>query len=479
MALNEYAIRFSEDKYLTKNEVAKEMKMSIIDTIWSSVLNYRSGFYHYLPLRSIDRSSLYVCLCLSVQGKIMDANKELNHLLDEQAKLSTVNGDSQYFTLTSYVSFLKTIKNFRQYALDENTIKDLINGKRMAIDESERHLANYYASLRFIEKNCSKNIDESFLADLYAVLTGQDELTYFYRVNEDNSSANKILIDRLYHSAPVSLVEPMMNALFNFINESNIDIVAKALITYYYIDYIKPFTSYNEEVAILLAKAVLSHSSIGVKAVLFDLESLINEKEREISKYNEVQKTQDITYFLIYALDYVVNKVKKNVDAIYEYSSTAIKEDYYRPEEVKQEEAKIVEPEPIKEEPVPEAKVEIKPILKEEPKPVVVKEVKREEIKQEIPSELAISFIPPALDEKVAARLTTHLLECDPNLKKGEAYFYARHCTLGKIYTIQQYKKCVGCVYETARTSMDHLKELGYYQESMIKNKKVYTPIKR
>ena len=81
---------------------------------------------------------------------------------------------------------------------------------------------------------------------------------------------------------------------------------------------------------------------------------------------------------------------------------------------------------------------------------------------------LAVGYIPPAIDEKQAGRLERYLLESDPNLKRGEAKFYARHCTLGMIYTIAQYKKAIGCVYETARTSMDHLAELGYYKKDLF-----------
>ena len=96
-----------------------------------------------------------------------------------------------------------------------------------------------------------------------------------------------------------------------------------------------------------------------------------------------------------------------------------------------------------------------------------------------IQEELAVAYIPVALDEKQAVLLEQDLLERDPELKKGEAKFYARHCTKGKKYTIAQYKKSLRCAYETARTSMDHLAELLYYRKEKIKNKYVYIPVER
>jgi len=110
----------------------------------------------------------------------------------------------------------------------------------------------------------------------------------------------------------------------------------------------------------------------------------------------------------------------------------------------------------------------------------VIEQPKKKTVKvQYVQEELAVSYIPVALDEKQAILLEQDLLERDPRLKKGEAKFYARHCTKGKKYTIAQYKKALRCAYETARTSMDHLAELLYYRKEKIKNKYVYIPIER
>ena len=46
-------------------------------------------------------------------------------------------------------------------------------------------------------------------------------------------------------------------------------------------------------------------------------------------------------------------------------------------------------------------------------------------------------------------------------------------------YTISQYKKCLNCAYETARTSMDGLVYLGFYSKEPLKNKYIYTPVKK
>ena len=84
--------------------------------------------------------------------------------------------------------------------------------------------------------------------------------------------------------------------------------------------------------------------------------------------------------------------------------------------------------------------------------------------------------MPIGLDEKDAFLVAQNLLEIYPSMKKGQAEFYSKHCTIGKYYTISQYKKEQNVAYETARTSMDNLVNLGFYKKEQIKNKFVYTP---
>ena len=125
---------------------------------------------------------------------------------------------------------------------------------------------------------------------------------------------------------------------------------------------------------------------------------------------------------------------------------------------------------------VKEVKVErVAPQVQAKPKPREAKELK---VDEEAPKINYVNMVKPS-DEKSLNIMEEDLLESDPLLRPAQAHFYVRHCTLGKFYTIQQFKKAEGCVYETARTSMDNLAKRGYYKREQVKNKFVYTPIKR
>ena len=92
---------------------------------------------------------------------------------------------------------------------------------------------------------------------------------------------------------------------------------------------------------------------------------------------------------------------------------------------------------------------------------------------------IAVRRLSSGLTEEEATELEMHLLELHPDLKRNQAYFYARHCTIGMSYTISQFQRANKCAYETARTSMDNLVYLGFYKKELYKNKYVYIPVKR
>ena len=202
-----------------------------------------------------------------------------------------------------------------------------------------------------------------------------------------------------------------------------------------------------------------------------------------------MQKTADVTYFINYAVKHLSQFFEGFLDDIANSKVNEMRQDFYQVDE-KQEEIEIPVPEEEKKietidlfaasEPEEEEKEPEQPAPAQEEVPQQVEQPKKKTVKVTyVQEELAVAYIPVALDEKQAVLLEQDLLERDPELKKGEAKFYARHCTKGKKYTIAQYKKSLRCAYETARTSMDHLAELLYYRKEKVKNKYVYIPVEK
>ena len=479
MGVNDIAVRFTEDRYATKNEVSRELKISVIDGVWDKILSYRAPFCHYLAIRGTDKNQLRVCLCPTISSTLNTVEAKLLRIVSEANKLDSVNSDKQYFRQSCLVRNMQNIALANLAMSDEEHVRKVLLGSA-----SDVALANYLKGLRYVESRFVNPINDDFLADLYSKVTGNDELTSFYRTREMEDSGANVLVSRVYKCAPSHMIEPMMESLFNFVEKTNVSPLCRSLISYYYIQFVKPFDKFNNEIAVLFAKAVLAHYSLGDFAIYIPLETFLNENESEMEKiFHDVQTSSDVTYFLTFALKFIGREFDKMLDSLAEYSAKVIRDDFYQlDEEVKAEEPveEVVsllaeEEKPV---PAPAPKVESAPApVKEEVKPI--KETPKPTPVVEKPSGLAVSYIPEELDEKTASRLERHLLELDVRLSKGQAYFYARHCTLNMYYTIDQYKKATKCVYETARTSMDKLVEFGYYAKAQVGKKFVYTPVKR
>ena len=497
MAGNDLAMRFTEEKYATKHEVAHELKITSVDTFWANILAYRSHFYHYLSIRTIEKNMIVFCGCPAINSLVNNAEMKLIRANREYAMITP--NSKQYRQLNNVFGreILSILNDYEQLNVGEDFFDGVLRHEVVTAIPNNMLLVNYLKALSFIKRSYVNPINEDFLADLYAKLLGTEELTQFYRLTEDKSPENRVLIDRIYSSAPTKFIGDMMTSLFSFIAKSTLSASLKALIAFYYINYVKPFEKYSEEVAVLIAKAILAHDAYGETVVDLPLEKfLLLPKEEAARVYVEVQKTSDITYFINYGIRYLNKYCDAILDNIAQSKVVELKGDFYQADE-KEEEPVVAQEQPKVEAPQPElldlfsASEEVK---EEEPKVAEIKEEPQKEIVEQpvieapkkktvkvtyVQEELAVAYIPVALDEKQAVLLEQDLLERDPELKKGEAKFYARHCTKGKKYTIAQYKKCLHCAYETARTSMDHLAELLYYRKEKIKNKYVYIPVER
>ena len=491
MAGNDLAMRFTEEKYATKNEVARELKISSVDTFWANILAYRSNFYHYLTVRTIEKKMLLLCGCPAVNSLVNNVEMKMIRVNREYGMLSPQSKGYRFLNQTFQKKILYILNDAEQLQVGEDFVNSVLRNEVVSALPNNMLLVNYLNALNYIKKAYVNAIDEDFLASLYAKLLGTEELTEFYRSNDDHNPENRVLIDRIYTSAPWNIIDSMMNSLFTFIQTSTLSTSLKAVIVYFYINYVKPFNKYSEEVAVLMAKAVLAHEAFGETVVDLPLEQLLLLSNEEVARiYVEVQKTADVTYFVNYAFKHLSQYCESFLDEIAQGKVQELKADFYQADDAKEEEIEVPEQEErvetvdlfeaSKEEEVEEPQ----PVLKEEPvveQPKVLEEQpKKKTVKVTyVQEELAVAYIPVALDEKQAVLLEQDLLERDPELKKGEAKFYARHCTKGKKYTIAQYKKSLRCAYETARTSMDHLAELLYYRKEKVKNKYVYIPVEK
>lgn len=464
----ELAIKFSNEKYCTRRDVIDTMKTPLIDSIWNSVLEYRSSFSIVLTLKHINNTSYSVCLTPTMVEHVNSVERKLMRIMADYLKMGNL-AEKSVVRVNLYVKILKCIGKKYGLNLEDAVIENIVNGNVSALSPDLMILNRYFRCLLEIENNPDSKINDDTFSKFYSLLMGTDELTEYYRTQEVDNSFSKVVIGRLYLGVPVNTIESNMDQLFNFVENSHVSMFIKAISAFYFIYYVKPFETYTEEIATLSLKKILALNDIGGVVALLNFEDIVSNKEELESFILESQKTYDLTYII----DYVLRKSETYLDSVLD-DFIAARNNVINKEINQPEETNILNKTQSINKSNEESFKNINGNISE-----INKQQNTIQSVVDYSQSIAISNLPTGLNEEEATRLENHLMELNPNLSHGQAYFYARHCTLGMNYTIAQYKKSLGCAYETARSSMDHLVYLGYYRKELLKNKFIYTPVKK
>lgn len=469
MANNNLGYRFTEENYSSRSQVARALGTNLIDPFWNSILSYRKEFSKVLPIQDISKFSYNVTFCERVKNDLKEIESQLERYFVSYNKQIDGSYEKSTFLHDSLKDELENVAKANNLFVNDVALNNIIaHGPK---DSSYERLVNYLNALENIIAHKVVIINEDSFAELYSLVTGISELSTFYRTEEIKAPGQSVIIDRDYAGAPVSLIEGLMSSMFAFVNNASYSLVLRAAVAFYMINYVKPFLNFNEEMSILVVKEILSSSSVGGIICYAPIASLIGEKAQDIARLmKESQRTRDLTYVVDEVLNSIKNTIQSRLDLLAKLEVKGANESYL----IGEDEKKIKEEfGKVKDKPVVE---EIKTIEKEKPLIAEVKSIEKPAptIKV-VPKEKVIKVDEPS--EKELRKAQDELLETDPMLRPSQAHFYVRHCQKGRYYTIQQFKKAEGCVYETARTSMDNLAKLGYYKREQVKNKFVYTPL--
>ena len=462
-----HGIRFSSDAYCTKEEVKLALNMTSVDSIWEQIKIYRSYYLNQLNLKNIEQIPYNLCVTPKLSYSLISLEKRLSKLLlkYEIEKIKNVN---LYNSINdnAYIDILTTLKDIYGINVDVNLLSSLISGTYVNMPLEYLVLKRYLDCLIYFKDKSSGPINIQLLMSMYTKLRGIEldysSLNSYYRKEEVEDLKNHVFMGKHYEGCPKDKIEDCMNSLFEYLSNNNELSITNGLIAYYYILYIKPFDYFNEEVALLLMKYVVGHNGSDELAFIINFESLLDDNLMKKLSYSMLEsETQlDLTYFIYHYLPFINEKVNIISSLIESLCSKEISSEVNN---VSSSEEEIINQERY-----------IKPISIDES----YYQNKNNNVSQlEYEQKVSLPKMPVGLDEQDANVVTEHLLELYPTLRRSQAEFYSHHCTLGKYYSINQFKEYTKCAYETARTSMDNLANLGFYKKENIKNKFVYTPI--
>ncbi len=462
-----YGIRFSSESYATKEEVKLSLNMTSVDSIWEQINIYRSYYLVPLNLRNIERIPFNVCISPKLSRLFISLEKKLAKILTKY-QIEKIKNEQSFneLNISSYLAILTSLRDIYKINVDINLLTSLISDSSSSLPIEYLVLKRYLDTLIYFKNKSSGPINQLLVVSIYAKLRGIEldvtSLNSYYRKEEVEDTSTHVFMGKHYEGCPTDKIEECMSSLFEFLSSNSELSLLDGLITFYYILYIKPFDYFNEEVALILLKYVLGHEGHEEIPFIINFEFLLDDNfiNKIKDKMLESELQLDLTYFIYEVLPYVEEKINIALSSLEEYSSKEINSEVLS---LPLEEERLINKE----------KFNLTTSLEDNYYEHHLDKKSQIEYEQKV----SLPTMPIGLDENDAYLVALHLLELYPTLRKQQAEFYAHHCTLGKYYSINQYKEFATCAYETARTSMDNLASLGFYKKENVKNKFVYTPV--
>lgn len=472
MPTQDIGIRWSEEKYATKDEVRDAYNMSMIDNIWKQIIDYRRLYTKTLDLHNIDRTPYMVVVTQTIQLKVASVERRLSRILVKTHDMKAYG--KELFAKRRYAKTIEVLDSNYKTNISQEMVSHLLDEDLSTIPSQYSLIYNYIRTLKYYASGHYTDIIdyrllESILKQIQGVSFDNLTLEKEYR-EEEIETSHYYQNNYVYKAAPIERIADMIDELCNFVRESDLSPVIKAIVANYYLNYVKPFDYLNEEANALFAKICLGHFDFDEASMYLNFEKIVFDTYEKLNKISvECQKTLDLTYYVNYILDLLDEDLKDILDEIV----------LTERDEIKNEQIDLSEDEGLN------AKSTVEEEAKPSERSVAVMARPVEFVKPQEPSpyigesNVALPVFPAGLKEQDVEGIVTNLLEVYPYLKRTQAHFYACHCTIGKHYTISQFKKEENVAYETARTSMDFLAENGFYSKTKVRNKFVYSPVPR
>ena len=500
------AIKFTDVNYVTMKGFFDALGTRLVERLWNDVVSYRAINAKTTRLRTAKQLPFSLTYTEALKNRFAAFSAKLLSAKEEYDRFASLSEEKERLDRALIYNALKNAADMEKILITEPTARAMVSGMYSGSIETHLPLLGYRDFLRQSIATDFKSCD-TFFGSLYSAMSGTEELVTFYRLDDESLTKG-----RAGEYAKFNDIESLMDNLEGFVSLDPLDAMLKPFLAMYFVSYVAPFAAHNDLLGVALAKKMLSLGPLGEFAFLLPLETLPLHNARYDELFLESAKTGDFTYVMLYwmeslsySLDAAMNEwTRLRTEAMKrefrsepheeapaapapELTEVVATEEPLPPVEViapKAEEAKAVAVEETTFAPVEPEPVRVAPEQKEEPNPVVAPAKEAAPV-EEVPILEALPIDEKALyapkvslkdkDVKMAAR---YIIETHPDINKQQALFFASHCTLGRYYTIQDYKKTMKVAYETARTSMDRLAASKLYKKLRIKNKYVYTPRK-
>lgn len=405
--------QFTEVVYSTKEDIENYYNQQNVDSVFADILAYRSYYDEECELCDVNKNHFKINLNKSL---ISTSHNLENRLL---SLFQIRNTFDLAFMYPFKIEAIKSDCIFQKIKCPDPLIEKLANNKLENIPSNLFILKAYNDAYDYAYREDDFTLES--IENIDKILSGLSiDSDVIYRQN-DSDDLNNLTVH-------IEDIDYHFHCLFSFLNQKEVPSVIKAILIVFFFSYVRPFEYFNEECASLAAKLYLKCNNFKDIAFSLPFEQVAFSTSLSYNKNLSIAiDSLDLTYY--------VNKPLSFFDNYYSTLRQRFDSSYGQ--------------------------------IPSDDNPFATQS----------DSKFALPLFRKMEDAQIIEDREKKLLEMYPRLSKKQAHFYASHCQIGLHYTIEDFQQFEHSVYETARTSMDALANLGFYKKEKINKKFVYTPI--
>lgn len=320
-------IKLVSDRYFTKEETMYRLPMKMdIDAFWEEEMAYRMENANQLPLFSYGGQQYFF-----VETETFIEAADIITAMARNTSDTSVFAEAYEDSFIEEAYYSSAIEG--AYSTRENA-KKLIESGRTPADKHEYMIYNNYQALKFMMEHIDEPISEDLICEIGRILT-DDTLDEGVQAGYRDDSVYVVSqTGKTIYTAPdPQYIKHMMEQLIEFVNNSKVHPIIKAVISHVYFVTIHPFFDGNGRTARALTYMILIKAGYDFFKMV-PISGLLSEERaayyKSLKASQDTENGYDFTYFAEYytgLLARTLKSVKNKLQALEQYKKLLTKLD--------------------------------------------------------------------------------------------------------------------------------------------------------
>lgn len=299
-------------RYLPRNEIIYRLPVGKnIAEFWPEELAYRKKHAIELPLKSFDGHPYWFVMTQDFE-RAADRLAEIARIEMLREMPAYKTDESAVIDEAFYSSVIEGAYSTRQRA------HEFINSGETPKDKNEQMILNNYTALRFVLEHLDGPINEAVLLEIGRILT-ENTLEPGTKPGYRNDMVYVVNGQQeiIYTPPKAEYVQPMMQALLQYIADPEVHPVIKACVAHIAFVTIHPFFDGNGRTARALSYMILLQAGYDFLRQ-FPISGVLSQERAKYYKAIRASQAPENGYDLTYFLEYYAGMIERGTQGIHD-----------------------------------------------------------------------------------------------------------------------------------------------------------------